>query len=194
MRRWEDVAICASYSEPKRVADRLSAERLVVADESRKNGKACGVRACPTVRPSRVRVKWKHRSRSCLPPPARPSQCVKLVKNPIVAVNDQHVTVAVRIRIVAGGSPLDPLLLRLCLLRDRIWAWIALIGVVERHRHTRLRCRHDDVGKAVDWRRDVAAVAAEVGLQLSGRADVINEGSTVRINRSTTDVRVQPVV
>ena len=47
-------------------------------------------------------------------------QRVQLEENAIVAIDDEHVPIAVGVRIISGQPSFDPLLLRLRFLRDRI--------------------------------------------------------------------------
>src|SRR5581483_620349 len=152
MRRWKHVAVRVAHCDAKCVANRSVAERFVVANEAWKNRETGGIRARPALGPPGVRIERKNRARSRFPLRAVPAHRVELVIDAVVAIDDQHVPVAVRIRIVAGEPALDPLLLRLRFLRNRIWTGIALVVEIERDGYARLRTGHDDVRKSVDRR------------------------------------------
>jgi hypothetical protein len=160
---------------------------------------ASRVGARPAVRAPRVRIERERRAGTGGPVRTGPMQRVQLVQHAIVAVDEQHVPVAVRIRIVARQAAFDPLLLRLCLFRNWIAGRtagsgdVALIVIIERHRHQWLGAGYDDERHPVDRRRGIAAVAAEIGMHAASCADVRDEGAAVRIDRRGADVGVPPV-
>src|SRR5205814_9335023 len=136
--RSKDIAMRRAHGHTKGVTNRIGAEHFVIANESRKNRQSRRVGARPSVGTPRVRVERKDRARSGGPLRAVPMQRVELEQDSMIAVDDQHVPVAVRIRIVAGEAAFDPLLLRLRLLRNRITkrpagsGEVALVVVIER--------------------------------------------------------------
>ncbi len=150
-------------------------------------------------------VEREHRARAGLPSAARgvPVERVQLVEDPVVAIDDEHVPIAVRVEPRPGSPPSIQPRLRLRLLGNRIAgrtarrAGVALLAVVdERHRHERLAAGHDDVRDPVDgvWIGWIAGRAAPVGMQPACAADVIDERLAVRIDRRLADVEVPPVV
>ncbi|MEA2417227.1 MAG: hypothetical protein QOI58_3884 [Thermoanaerobaculia bacterium] len=199
VRTRENVAVRVTNGDAKRVADRNAAVHLVVADQSRKDRQPRGVGARPALGTACVRIERERCAGACRPVRSGPVQRVELVQHPVVAIDEQHVPVAIGVRIVARQSAFDPLLLRLRLLGDRIARRTSRRGdvafnvVVEGHGKQRLRAGDDDERHPVDRRRGIAAVAAEIGMHAAGRADVGDECAAVRIDRRRADVRVPPV-
>ena len=179
------------------MADRVGAVHLVVAHQTRENRESGGVGARPGVRSARIRIEREDCPGAGLPSVQRrvPVRGVQLVQHTGIAVDHQQVPVAVRVRVIAGETAFDPLLLRLRL----VWNWIpAVIALVvrfdERDVHLRLRAVGDDVRDPVDRRARVAAVTAEIRMHPARRTDERDERRALRIDRSAADVGVPPVV
>src|SRR5439155_19860830 len=115
-----NVAVRASNRESERVTNRLAAEYLVVTDQARQDRQPRGVCTRPAIGAARVRVERKDRARSCFPSAAAPVQRIQFVKNSIIAVDEQHVPIAVGSRIASGQTAFDPPLLRFGLFGNRI--------------------------------------------------------------------------
>src|SRR2546430_192977 len=107
MRAGIDVSVAASNGETKSVTDRCAAEHLVVPHQTGKDLQPGCVRARPALGATRIRVERKYRARSRLPPPG-PAEGIQLVQDAVVAVDDEHVSIAVGTRIVACETAFDP--------------------------------------------------------------------------------------
>ena len=160
VRGGKDVAVGRAHRDAKGVADRIGC-RTPRRSAPGPEGSPGPRRRRSSSPPDAARSSRAGTSRPSPPSicAAGPVQRVELVEDPVVAIDDQHVPVAVGVRIVAGQPALDPLLLRLRLVGDRIAGRtagrgdVALVVVVERHRQERLRAGHDDVRHPVDRRR-----------------------------------------
>ena len=123
---------------------------------------------------------------------------IELEQNAAVAIDDEHVPVTVRVRIVSREAAFDPFLLRLRFLRNWITgrkarrAVVALVVVIECHGNERLR-GHDDPRYPIDRRIGISAVSAEVRMHSAGAADGVDERAAVRVDGRIRDVRVPPV-
>ena len=126
----------------------------------------------------------------------------RLVQQPRIAVDDQHVAVAATA--ATRDAAFDPPRLVARLRGNGVAgrrsgrASVTLVCVVEHDRFERLRPRDDHVRHAVDdrVRQDIAGVAAPVGVQ-PPRAAVVDPGDerrARRVNGCLADVYVPPVV
>ena len=205
VRRREHVAVRRAHGEPEGVADRVVAEDLVVAHETRQDREPRGVGARPGLGTAVVRRRSGTRRPS--PPPIdraprssardRARRGCRLSRSTM-----QHVPIAVR-RDRPRIAALDPARSASSPVRDRIArrptrrAGVALVAVVdERDGHQRLAAGDDDVWHAVNGVRIVriSCRAAPVRMEAARLPDVIDEGLTVRVEGRLTDVQVPPVV
>jgi hypothetical protein len=111
----------------------------------------------------------------------RGKRAKELVEDPVIAIEDQHVSVAVRL-----GAALDR-----GVGGNGIRAGVAFVLVLKLDRDLRLLARHDDVrnapGLAVERR-------AEVGVKLFRFADARDQGIRIRVHRLIGDVLVPRIV
>ena len=176
-------ALRAADREAQGVVDHALLHDLVVADEAGVDRQPGGVGGGPAVGPQGVRAEVEHRARAGLPRRAAAlrvggEQLVELARG---VVDHEHVAVA-----VARRAALDRRV-----RRDRVRARVALVVVLEAHRHLRL------AGADVHERdADRAAVPerAEVGVQLGRRPDARHPGGRAGVHGAGGDVGVPRVV
>src|SRR5438552_15461340 len=136
-------------------------DRCVVTHQTRKDRQTRGIGRSPARRPQGIRIQIEHRATVRIPTRAvvdweRVTQFIKL---PMIAIDDQHVTIPARIWPTLDGS----------IRRDRIRTRIAFIAVSrEADRDERLPCRNDDVWNAV---RRAIVDGAKVWMQSRAQAD-----------------------
>src|SRR5262245_46553426 len=119
MRRGPDVAV----RTPHRHAERMTngpTERLVVANEPRKNRQSGGVRRRPSFRTARVGRQVEHGSRTRFPTAARcvPPRREQLEEHTPIAIDDEQVTIAAGSS--TGNTAFDEIRLRPRGVRNRI--------------------------------------------------------------------------
>ena len=105
----------------------------------------------------------------------------RLVELPRVAFDDEHVAVALRVRATFDGR----------VRRDGIRPGVALIAILEAHRHWRLLAVHHHVGDAA---RCTLPYRAEVWVQPFVEADAGDDGIGVRVHGVGRDVAVPRIV
>src|SRR5262245_27929808 len=104
----------------------------------------------------------------------------KLVEFPGVDVDHEHVTIAARRRAALDRG----------IRWNRIRPWIALVRIVERHRHFGLARSHDDVWNAV---RRAVPHGAEIGMEVP-QAARRDERRRTRIDLRAADVEIPRIV
>ena len=119
--------------EPQRVVD-VAAAHLLVAREARQDRQPGGVGRSPARRAQAVGAQAPDRARAGAPAPAAAHRIggVQLVQPAAVAVDDDHVAVAVRRAAALDGR----------LARDRVAPAVGLVRVVERDGHPLLAPAH----------------------------------------------------
>ena len=168
------------HREAQRVVDGAGAD-FVVPSEPRKDRQSRRIGGGPTRRPERIRIQVEDRPRARRPAVARSGRvgCVQLVQDPVVPVDDQDVPVA-----AARASAFDRRV-----GGDGVRPRVALVGVVEGHRHLRRRPRHHDVRDAV-----VGLGGSPVGMQAGREPDAGDEDVGRGVNRGGVHREVPGVV
>ena len=171
---------CLRRGEAQRMVDRAGGD-LIIAHQASQDRQASRIRRRPGVGPERVGAQVEDRAGAGLPTPIRLRPgVVELIQLAGALVEDQYVAVAIAVR---------PALDRR-VRRDGVGAGIALVVVVERHRHGRA-----DRGRVRDADRPAVPQArAEIRVDAFGRADGIDISLRVGGNRQGVDARVPDVV
>ena len=176
------MTVCAARCHAQCVVD-AAAAGLVETDQSRQNGKTSGIGRRPSLGPPAVGREIEHGARPGFPSPARivPTGGVQFVEHPPLAIDDEHVPVA--IGAAARLAALDVVPLRFCRRGNRIATLAAIsrvaLGAVcdEGDRHARLSGSHTHVWNAVRRR-------PEVGMQPAIAPDKTDVRARPRIDGS----------
>ena len=153
------------HGEAQRVRNLGLLDRFVITHQTGKDRQTRGIGRSPARRPQCIRVQIERRTTVGIPTRAAVDWegVTQLIKLPMIAIDDQHVTIATRIWPTLDGS----------IRRDRIRTRIAFIAVSrEVDRDERLRSGNDDVRNAV---RRAIVDGAEVCMQSRVQADARNQ-------------------
>ena len=201
MRGGPVVAVRRSRGHAERVRDLGGAVRLVVTNQSGEDREAGGIGRRPALGTPVAPAQVEHRAAVRLPPRQRrvPARRAGLVQQPVVAIDDQEMTIAAGA--AARNAPFDVVRLRLRFFRNRIAGrtprrpGIALAAVRRPRRlHERLIAGHDDVRNAVRRRPEIRMdLPRRARTRRGPPADEIDERRRLRIERRGADVLVPPV-
>ena len=201
MGRGPDVAVGRAHGDAERVRDLGGAVGLVVADQTGKDREARGVRRRPGLGSPVVGIEIEDGAAVRLPPVGRgvPVGRAGFVEQPVVAIDDEQMPIAVRA--ATGNGSLDVAGLRLRFGRDRVSrgpSWCAIVALVPvRGPHGRdegLIAGDNDVGNAVGRRPEVRVQAARRGgVAADAAADEVDVPGRRRIDRGAADIEVPPV-
>ncbi len=173
--RRDESLLRARAGEAHRVIEDATFHRLIVAHEPWKHRQPCSIRRGPVHRAKCVAVEVEHGAGPGVPTRAAVQRMgvVQLVQLPVERIHREHVSVA-----RAVGPALDRRR-----ARKGIRPRVALVGIVERHGHLRLRAAHQHVGNAVDRAEVWMEVARSTRGNQRGRRGIHGVGGHVAVPR-----------